>query len=575
VNRIDVATAYLNSSGQAIPTSKDDSKRRIQMHESELRLIPLSEIKTRGTNPRTLFEEAKLKELADDIKVHGILQPLVVRPVDGQYELVAGERRLRAAKLAELTTVPATVRELTDLEADEIQVVENAQRVDLNYVEQADAFDRLRRVHGLDVKQISAKTGKPAGYVNFRLQLVGLSPTVRKAALERNSALTPGYAALIAKINDHASQDRFLAEILKGDYSNKPLKLKDAEQRLESTYQIALSKATFNTNDAALYPPAGSCGVCPFNTTNLDRTIYKDKEICTKPTCFKEKEKRRFDQLAATAKDEGVVVISPKKAEAIFDKHQARAGRDHVLYSSDFINVDEESYNEGYGHTKLRAILKGDTMPQLHITRGPSGKTVYLVNRKDADAARDKIRRSKTRQESLKSPQKSAAEKQSELRDKAGKRASASAVQKIVDSVERLEVPDTLRKPLMAILAGVGGYQHEEDLVAAIKRREILDVDVKNYTKRRAAIGTFWTKHASKLELKTLLGLCVETSLGTDHYHRYSKPPFSRRLTEAAKIFRIDLNALQKEELKALQRAEREKAAKKKTSKKTATKKKR
>jgi ParB/RepB/Spo0J family partition protein len=532
------------------------------------KVLPLTQIKPRGTNPRTLFEEAKLKELAEDIKVHGVLQPVLVRPNGDAFDLVAGERRWRAAKLAGLTEIPANVRDLTDQEADEIMVVENAQRVDLNYVEEADAFDRLRRVHGLDVKQVSAKTGKPAGYVNFRLQLVGLSPAVRKAALERNSALTPGYAALIAKINDHASQDRFLAEILKGNHVNKPLRLKDAEDRLESVYQIALTKASFNTNDSDLFPSAGACATCPFNTTNLDRTIYKDKEICTKPTCFKEKEKRRFDQLAASAKDEGVVVIPPKKAEAIFNKDYARAGRDELNYNSDFINVDEEKYYSNYGHKKLRSILKGDAMPQLHITRGPSGKTVYLVNRKDAEAAIDKIRRSESRQESLKSPRKSAAEKLSEQRDKAGKQASRLAVQKIIDSVEKLEVPDALQKPLMAILAGIGGYQHEEDLVAAIKRREILEVNVKTYEQRKAAIKTFWTNHAAKLELKTLLGLCVETSLGKDHYHSYSKPPFSDRLTEAAKLFRIDLNALQRQELNALQTAAREKAAKKKTSKK-------
>ena len=232
--------------------------------DTQLQSIPLNKIKTRGTNPRTIFEEVKLKELAENIKTHGVVQPIIVRcGAGGIFELVAGERRCRASELAGLTEIPATVHEkLSDLEADEIQIVENAQRVDLSYVEEADGFDRLRTVHGLDVKQIAAKTGKPVGYINFRLQLVGLSPAVRKAALERNSSLTPGYAALISKINDHASQDRFLGEILKGDHFSKPLKLKDAEQLLESTYQIVLTKASFNTNDADLFPAAGPCGTC-------------------------------------------------------------------------------------------------------------------------------------------------------------------------------------------------------------------------------------------------------------------------------------------------------------------------
>jgi len=535
--------------------------------DTQLQSIPLNKIKTRGTNPRTIFEEVKLKELAENIKTHGVVQPIIVRcGAGGIFELVAGERRCRASELAGLTEIPATVHEkLSDLEADEIQIVENAQRVDLSYVEEADGFDRLRTVHGLDVKQIAAKTGKPVGYINFRLQLVGLSPAVRKAALERNSSLTPGYAALISKINDHASQDRFLGEILKGDHFSKPLKVKDAEQLLESTYQIVLTKASFNTNDADLFPTAGPCGTCQFNTTNLDRTIYKEKEICTKPTCFKEKEKRRFNQIAANAKDEGLVVIPPKKTDAIFDKNHAKLGRDHINYNSNFIDLDSDCYNGGYPTKTWRIRLKS-AMPQVSITRAPSGKTVYLVNRKDAEAALDKIRRSESRQQSLKSPSKSAAEKKREQEDRAGKRAAAAAVQKIVESTEKLDVAATLTKPLFALLLGVGGYQQEEELVAALKHREIVTVDGSNYNARRAAIKKFWSEHAPKLDARTLLGIAIETSLGGTHYHQHSNPKFGESLTAAAKIFAIDLNALQKQELKTLQSAESKKTPKKKTS---------
>jgi ParB/RepB/Spo0J family partition protein len=530
-------------------------------------LIPIGKIKPSGTNPRTLFEDAKLKELAQDIKLHGIIQPLVVRDIDGRYELVAGERRLRAAKLANLSEVPAVVRVLSELEADEIQLVENAQRVDLHYVEEATAFDRLRAEHGLSTDQIAAKTGKKPGYVTHILKLAGLSPAVKQAALERNSPLTIGYGSLIAKINDHKAQDRFLTAILKGDHSNKPLRVKDAEKLLERDYQIHLSKATFNTNDAELYPGTGACGACPFNTTNLDRTIYKDKEICTKPTCFKEKEKLRFDQLAAAAKNEGLVVIPSKKSKDVFDQFWGKQGEDRVTRNSDFIGIDESRYISDYGHTTLRTVLKGDAMPQLHIARGPSGKTVYLVNRKDADAALEKIRRLKSNQQSLRSPGKTTAQKKSEQNLKAGKQASRAAVLKIVDSVEKVEIDEKLRKPFLVLLSALRGYEHEERLAAALKRREILEAVGKGFDKRRAALNTFWTKHASKLSVKEILGLCVEGLLGPDHYQNYNGS-FSESLKLAAGIYKINLAALKTSALKEIQTAEREKAAKKKATKK-------
>jgi len=114
---------------------------------SSIQDIPLVKIRESKTNPRRFFDEAKLAELADSIRQHGVLQPVLVRPLPegdaGTYELVAGTRRYRASKLAKRNSIPATVRELTDAQALELQVIENVQRVDVHPLDEAQGYEAL------------------------------------------------------------------------------------------------------------------------------------------------------------------------------------------------------------------------------------------------------------------------------------------------------------------------------------------------------------------------------------------------------------------------------------------------
>jgi ParB/RepB/Spo0J family partition protein len=139
--------------------------------------VPLAKITPSTTNPRKSFPKDKLDELTDSVKRLGVLQPILLRPLNGggTYELVAGERRYRASKAAGLTDIPATVRELTDAEVLEIQVIENLQRSDPHELEEAEGYERCSSAHPsgekYTVDEIAAKVGKSRSYVFGRLKL--------------------------------------------------------------------------------------------------------------------------------------------------------------------------------------------------------------------------------------------------------------------------------------------------------------------------------------------------------------------------------------------------------------------
>lgn len=165
-----------------------------------LKWIPLKDIKPSPTNPRKWFDQARLAELAGSIKTAGIVQPLVVRPKAGGYELVAGERRLRAAGLAGLPTAPAIVRELTDEQVLELQIIENNQRADVTALEEARGYRALMK---LDPKKhtagtIAGRIGKSEKYVWDRMKLLDLIEPAQE--LLDQGRITAGHAILIARL---------------------------------------------------------------------------------------------------------------------------------------------------------------------------------------------------------------------------------------------------------------------------------------------------------------------------------------------------------------------------------------
>jgi ParB family chromosome partitioning protein len=166
--------------------------------------IPVERIRAGSLQPRRTFPPAALEELVASIREKGVLQPVLVRPTPDGYELVAGERRFRAAEAAGLSTVPAVVRRLSDREALEAALVENIQRTDLNAIELAEGYQRLVHDFSLSQEQVAERVGKDRATVANTVRLLKLPPPVRQAVAD--GRLTAGHArALLSAPPEHAS----------------------------------------------------------------------------------------------------------------------------------------------------------------------------------------------------------------------------------------------------------------------------------------------------------------------------------------------------------------------------------
>lgn len=198
--------------GSLIPQNFDDS---LLLDESErVQKIEIAKIAPNGDQPRQYFDETALQELAESIKSHGVLLPLVVtKAKDGSYRIVAGERRWRAAKLAKLKTVPAIVRTLKELEELEIALVENVQRVDLSPLEQAVSIERLHQQFSTSYDVIAKRLGKAYSTVHNIVRLLNLPDEAKQAIMSKE--ISEGHARAILALKDQPEQQAELLAAIK------------------------------------------------------------------------------------------------------------------------------------------------------------------------------------------------------------------------------------------------------------------------------------------------------------------------------------------------------------------------
>ena len=181
-----------------------------------VRVLSVDRIEPNPEQPRLVFEEAALKELAASIREHGVLQPILVRPLGGgQYQLVAGERRWRASKAAGLDTIPALVEELDDDTALEISIIENLQREDLTPLDEAAMYDRMVTEHGYSLRKLAQKLGTDKGYLENRLRLADAPDDVRELVSLRKDTLSHAYELM--KVTDEKKRKRLGAQVARGE----------------------------------------------------------------------------------------------------------------------------------------------------------------------------------------------------------------------------------------------------------------------------------------------------------------------------------------------------------------------
>jgi ParB family chromosome partitioning protein len=187
--------------------------------------LPLEKILANPGQPRRRFDQDGLEELAASIKEHGIIQPIIVdESGDGNYVIVAGERRSRAAKIAGLREVPVVIRNYTDVKRLEVALVENVQRADLNPIEEAAAYKRLMETSGLSQDEAAARVGKNRSTVANALRLLKLPPEMRESL--EDGSLSAGHARAILSLAKAADQEKLYKEITAGGLS-----VREAEKR--------------------------------------------------------------------------------------------------------------------------------------------------------------------------------------------------------------------------------------------------------------------------------------------------------------------------------------------------------
>jgi ParB family chromosome partitioning protein len=232
---------------------------------SEYRNVPLSVLNESKTNPRRTFEPIALKELAESIRTQGVLSPLLVRPLtENGFEIVAGARRYRAAQMAEQSTVPVRIVNLSDAASLEAQLVENLIRSEIHPMEEAQGFRALLDLDEpkYSIEQIAAKVGKSPTFVASRLKLADLVPAA--AEVFYAGEIGVGHALLLAKL-PAAQQAQALSACFKEVYNNgaKParilLPVRNLQFWIDSNILLVLKDAPFNKRDAQLVPAAGSC----------------------------------------------------------------------------------------------------------------------------------------------------------------------------------------------------------------------------------------------------------------------------------------------------------------------------
>ncbi|MGH2465449.1 MAG: ParB/RepB/Spo0J family partition protein [Candidatus Limnocylindrales bacterium] len=222
-----------------------------------VRHVPVSRIEANPDQPRITFEQSALDELTASIREHGILQPVLLRPFGGvgRYQLIAGERRWRAAKAAGLDSIPAMIEEIDDDTALEIAIIENLQREDLSPLEEATMYDRMVKDHGYSIRRLAQKLGKDKGYLENRLRLADAPEEIRQLVSLRKDTLSHAYELM--KVEDPKKRRRLAAQVASGELSLVKLKLK-IEGRRARADEVGQGTPEDSTDDDALETaPAG------------------------------------------------------------------------------------------------------------------------------------------------------------------------------------------------------------------------------------------------------------------------------------------------------------------------------
>lgn len=508
-------------------------------------MAPLRLIEVTGTQPRRRFDQSAQDELTDSVRAHGVLQPLLLRPREPRgWQLVAGERRLRAAAAAGLHEVPAMVRTLTDVQMLEVQLVENLHRRDLHELEEAEGYERLMRECGHTVEEIAHKCARSTSYIYARLKLCALCTQAREAFYA--GKLTASTALLVARIPSEKLQIEATKTITQPSYSSEPMSYRAAADHVQRHFMLQLEGAPFKPADPTLVPGAGSCRDCPKRSGN-DRDLFPDvsrADVCTDPVCFNEKRAAHIERLREAAKANGGEVLTGKAAQKVL--------KGSYGLQEGYVDLNENAFYVGVndaGMKSVKAVL-GKSAPAPIIVERPDGELVYAARRADVEAALQ-AKGIQTRKSLSPGRSDDAARKRKQARALATRAALYDA---IVGAASADELTEQQIRSLQAVVA--------EGFFRA------LDSD----SRKRLAKRRGWTEESTpdelaRLSISELALFLVACAIAPELYApAWSTEGKPARMEELAELLGLDAAAITKRALDELTAANRAKAKSGKTA---------
>jgi ParB family chromosome partitioning protein len=491
---------------------------------SEYRDVPVTALIESSSNPRKRFDENSLTELASSFKTQGILAPLLVRELDeSKYEVIAGARRLRAAKIAELDNVPVRIVKLTDAEAIEAQCVENLQREDIHPLEEALGFKSLLELGApYNIAHIAARSGKSEAYIYGRLKLADLIPPVAEAFLK--DEITVGHALLIAKLQASQQQETFAAAF-RGMWTSEGnsqvlIPVRELAAWIESNILLQLAPVPFDKQDETLVPAAGSCINCP-KRTGFNKLLFADvrKDSCTDPNCFRAKIDAHVSK-TLEAKPQLVQISS-----AWNSREGAPLGRNRYVE----LEIGKLKANGKNGEVSAMQRPCAKTTEALVMDGGKRGKIVKVC----ADPG------CRVHHPNTPSPQQVERQRAEERRRIEKEKQVITARHRILAAVlQRVSAP--LKKAdLLAITRYLISHLSQSHIPVLAKRHK---VDGKNST---ALAQELLAKQVSRYDEGELSKLLLEVSLLDSAYQRASSSS-TDLLMDAAKRYRVDTEKIEK-----------------------------
>lgn len=317
-------------------------------------------------NVRHHYDAEQLEKLTESVRQFGLLSPLlVVEREQGQYQIVYGHRRYRAAKAAGLQTVTVDVAQLTDVQVLELQVVENIQRADLQPLEEAEAYQRLVDEAGYTPVQIAERVGKSKAWVYARLKLLALSPEAKKA-LEQGK-INNTIAVPLARLPTHKLQADALKRLTATGLDGEPMyNSRQATAWLQKEFCQSLKAAPFDLKAPDLVPDAGACTACPKNSASATPGLFDDLAggaWCTDTKCFSEKCRASWALKAAKAEKQGAKVVPLEQGRKLFGEGGS------LRYGTKYVEADAiaQADREKRSWAQLVAALPEEHRPVLHV----------------------------------------------------------------------------------------------------------------------------------------------------------------------------------------------------------------